>query len=59
MHLKGGRTIKDLIVKPKDRDTIWQKSRVIYRYTHVAEWIVKKNILRSQAEHLQKDTKNT
>ena len=32
IHFKGGRTIKDLIVKPKDRDTICQKSRVIYRY---------------------------
>ena len=32
MNFKGGRTIKDLLVKPKDRDTIWQKSRVIYGY---------------------------
>ena len=32
MHFKGGRTIKDLLVKPKDRDTVWQKSRAIYRY---------------------------
>ena len=32
MHFKGDITIKNLLVKPKDRDTIWQKSRVIYRY---------------------------
>ena len=32
MHFKGGSTIKDLLVKPKDRETIWQKSGVIYRY---------------------------
>ena len=30
MHFKGGRTIKDLLVNPKDRDTILQKSGVIY-----------------------------
>ena len=32
MYFKGGRTIMDLPVKPKDRDTFWQKSGVIYRY---------------------------
>ena len=31
MHFRGGRTIKNLLVKPKDRDTIWQKSGVIHR----------------------------
>ena len=30
MHFKVGRTIKDLLVKPNGRDTILQKSRVIY-----------------------------
>ena len=25
IHFKGGSTIKNLLVKPKDRDTIWQK----------------------------------
>ena len=30
MHFKGGNTINDVLVKPKDRDTIWQKSEVIY-----------------------------
>ena len=32
MYFKGGRTIKDLLVKPKDTDTIWQKNGVINRY---------------------------
>ena len=32
MHFKGGSMIKDLMVHPKDRDTIFQKSGVIYRY---------------------------
>ena len=32
MHFKGGNTIKVLLVKPKDRDTFWQKSGVIYKY---------------------------
>ena len=32
MYFKEGRIIKDLLVKPKDRDTIWQESGVIYRY---------------------------
>ena len=32
MHFKGGRTIKDFLAKPKDRDAIWQKGGVIYRY---------------------------
>ena len=29
---KGGTTIKELLVHPKDKDTILQKSGVIYRY---------------------------
>ena len=32
MYFKGGNTIKDLLVHPKDRDDILQKSGVIYRY---------------------------
>ena len=31
-YFKGGNTIKDLLVHPKDRDTILQKSGVIYRF---------------------------
>ena len=32
MYFKGGNTIKDLLVHPKDRHTILQKSGVIYRF---------------------------
>ena len=32
MHFRGGSTIKDLLVHPRDRETILQKSGVIYRY---------------------------
>ena len=31
-YFKGGNTIKNLLVHPKDRDTILQKSGEIYRY---------------------------
>ena len=34
MHFKGGKNITDLLVTPKDKDTIFQKSVVIYRYKH-------------------------
>ena len=32
MFFKGGSTIKDLLVHPKDKDNILHKSAVIYRY---------------------------
>ena len=32
MYFKGGSTIKDLLVHPKDKDNILQRSGVIYRY---------------------------
>ena len=32
MFFKGGNTIKNILVYPKDRDTILQKSGVIYRF---------------------------
>ena len=32
VYFRGGSTIKDLLVHPKDKDTILQKSGVIYRY---------------------------
>ena len=61
MHFKGGSTIKDLLVHPKDKDTILQKGGVIYRYKCVTylNWTVKKNILGNQAELLQKGSENT
>ena len=38
MHFKGGSTKKDLLVHPKDRDTILQKSGMIYRFTMSMTW---------------------
>ena len=32
VYFRGGNTIRDLLVHPKDRDTILKKSGVIYRY---------------------------
>ena len=32
VHLKGGHTIKDHLMSPKDKDPILKKSRIIYRY---------------------------
>ena len=32
VHFKGGQTIKNLLMAPKDKDPILKKSRVIYRY---------------------------
>ena len=32
IHFKGGQTIKDLLMAPKDKDPITNKSGVIYRY---------------------------
>ena len=32
VHFKGGRTIKDLLVAPKDKDHITKKGGIIYRY---------------------------
>ena len=32
VYFKGGRTIKDLLVAPKDKDHITKKSGIIYRY---------------------------
>ena len=32
VHLKGGVTIKNLLMAPKDQDPMLKKSRIIYRY---------------------------
>ena len=34
VHLKGGLTIKNLLMAPKDKYPILKKSRVIYRYKY-------------------------
>ena len=33
VYFKGGRTIRDILVHPKDKDTILKKSGVIYKYS--------------------------
>ena len=37
MYFKGGNTIKELLVHPKHKDNILQKSGVIYRYKYDCE----------------------
>ena len=34
VHFKGGQTLKDLLMNPKDKDTITNKSGVIYRFIY-------------------------
>ena len=34
VHFKGGLTLKNILVSPKDKDNITSKSSVIYSYTH-------------------------
>ena len=53
VHCKGGHTIKKLLMAPKDKDQILNKSGIIYRYKcHRVEcdgriyWGVSKNLLR-------------
>ena len=33
MHFKGGQTVKNILVSPKDKDSITSKNSVIYSYT--------------------------
>ena len=33
VHFKGGQTLKNILVSPKDKDNITSKSSVIYSYT--------------------------
>ena len=37
VHLKGGHTIRDLLMAPKDKDPLLKKSGVIYRYK--CDWV--------------------
>ena len=43
MHFKEAKTIRDLLVTPKDKDTIFQESGFLYRYNFEG-WTEKKNI---------------
>ena len=57
VHLKGGHTIKDHLMAPKDKDPL---SRKVGSYigTNVAGWIVRMSILGSQQGILKKGTRN-
>ena len=59
MHFKGGRTIKVFIVKPKDRDTIWHKSGVIYNIQVWQSGLWGRIYWAVRQEHLQKDIMST
>ena len=57
VHFKGGQTIKSLLMAPKDKDPITNKSGVIYRYK-CREMGVRKNTLENLLELLQKGSRN-
>ena len=49
-----GRTIKDLLVAPKDKDPITKKRVGSFIDTNVTGW----NVLKSSQEHLARGSKN-
>ena len=57
VYFKGGNTIKNLLVAPKDQDTI-QKKVKSYIDTKVTGWNVMRNRLESPQEHLERGSKN-
>ena len=57
VHLKGGPTIKNLLMAPKDKDPILKKLES-YTDTNVTGWSVMKNTLGSQQEILQRGLRN-
>ena len=56
-HLKGGPTIKNLLMAPKDKDPILKKVES-YIDINVTGWSVMKNTLESQQEILQRGLRN-
>ena len=57
VHLKGGHSIKDLLMAPKDKDPIIKKVES-YIDINVTGWIVMMNILGSHQEILKRGLKN-
>ena len=57
VHLKGGHTIKDLLMAPKDKDPLL-KEVGSYIDTSVTGFIVMRSILESQQEILRRGTRN-
>ena len=58
VYFKGGNTIKNLLMAPKDQDTI-QKKVESYTDTNVIGWSVMRNTLKSPLEHLKRGSKST
>ena len=58
VYFKGGNTIKNLLMAPKDQDTI-QKKVESYTDTNVIGWSVMRNTLENPLEHLERGSKNT
>ena len=58
LYFRGGVTIKNLLMAPKDQDPMLKKSGVIYRYK-CDEWSVMRSTLESPPEHLERGSKNT
>ena len=57
VYFKGGNTFKNLLMAPKDQDTI-QKKVESYTDTNVTGWNVMRNTLESLLEHLERGSKN-
>ena len=57
VYFKGGNTIKNLLMAPKDQDTIQTKVES-YIDTNVAGWCVMRNTLVNPLEHLERGSKN-
>ena len=58
IYFKGGTTIKNFLMAPKDQDPIQKKSAVIYRYK-CDRWSVMKGILENLQECFERGSKNT
>ena len=58
MYFRGGSTIKDLLVHPKDKDNILQKSGVIYKYK-CRRGTAMKSTMESQTGLLEKGSEST
>ena len=58
VYFKGGTTIKNLLMAPKDQHPI-QKRVESYTDISVTGWSVMKSILENLEEHLERGSKNT
>ena len=58
MHFKGGLTIKNLLMAPKDKDHILKKVES-YTDINVIRWNVMMSTLVNQQEHLLRGSRNT